>query len=75
MYIMKTHIDIDSDALASVQALGGFTTKRDAVNAALVELARKLAARKLLDMQGTLAWEGDLPAQRASRFSDWDAGR
>ena len=49
---MKTHIDIDGDALASVQALGGFATKREAVNAALTEIARKLAARKLLEMRG-----------------------
>jgi antitoxin ParD1/3/4 len=72
---MKTHIDIDADTLASVQALGGFTTKRDAVNAALTELARKLAARKLLEMRGTVTWEGDLSAQRESRFPDWDLPR
>ena len=72
---MKTHIDIDGDTLASVQALGGFATKREAVNAALTELARKLAARKLLEMRGTMAWEGDLTAQRATRFPHWNAPR
>ncbi len=71
---MKTHIDIDGDALATVQELGGFATKREAVNAALVELARKLAARKLLDMRGTLQWRGDLEKQRRSRFPAWDRG-
>ena len=72
---MKTHIDIDEDVLASVQELGGFATKREAVNAALAELARKLAARKLLDMRGTVKWEGNLDQQRRSRFANWDEGR
>lgn len=72
---MKTHIDIDEDVLASVQELGGFATKREAVNAALAELARKLAARKLLDMRGTMQWEGNLDQQRRSRFAKWDEGR
>ena len=72
---MKTHIDIDDAILASVQELGNFATKREAVHAALAELARKLAARKLLDMRGTLKWEGDLDPQRRSRFAGWDEGR
>ena len=72
---MKTHIDIDADILASVQELGNFATKREAVNAALAELARKLAARKLLDMRGTMQWDGDLDAQRRSRFAPWDEWR
>ena len=72
---MKTHIDIDDDILASVQELGNFATKREAVNAALAELARKLAARKLLDMRGTLNWEGELDPQRRPRFAQWDEGR
>ena len=69
---MKTHIDIDSEALASVQALGGFATKREAVNAALTDFARKLAARKLLEMRGTVVWEGNLDLRRGSRFPGWD---
>ena len=72
---MKTHIDIDGDVLASVQELGGFATKREAVNTALVDLARKLAARKLLEMRGKLKWGGDLDTQRRSRFPGWDQGR
>lgn len=72
---MKTHIDIDGEVLASVQELGGFATKREAVNAALAELARKLAARKLLDMRGTVKWEGNLDQQRRPRFANWDEGR
>jgi Arc/MetJ family transcription regulator len=75
MYTMKTHIDIDGDVLEAVQHLGGFATKREAVNASLVEMARNLAARKLLGMRGKLHLEGDLAEQRGSRFPDWDARR
>lgn len=72
---LKTHIDIDGDVLASVQELGGFATKREAVNAASTELARELAARKLLDMRGKLAWAGELDDRRRARFPEWDLGR
>ena len=72
---MKIRIDIDGDALASVQALGGFATKRDAVNAALTDFARKLAAHKLLEMRGKVTWEGELDAQRGPRFPGWEKGR
>ena len=72
---MKTHIYIEGDALATGQELGGFATKREAVNAALTEFARKLAARKLLQMRGKVTWGGDPDAQRNSRFPGWDQGR
>ncbi|KNZ34019.1 MAG: hypothetical protein AD742_00830 [Methylibium sp. NZG] len=72
---MKTHIDIDGDVLAAVQQLGGFATQCEAVNASLAEMARKLAARKLLGMRAKLQWDGDLAEQREARFTDWDPGR
>jgi Arc/MetJ family transcription regulator len=75
-HIMKTRIDIDGDVLSAVQELGGFATKREAVNTALAELARKLAARQLLGMRcPKLQLEGDLELQRRSRFPGWDEGR
>ena len=72
--IMKIHIDIDDAALAGVQTLGSFATKREAVNAALNEFARTLAARKLLEIRGKVSCDGDLAAQRNSRFPGWDQG-
>jgi Arc/MetJ family transcription regulator len=70
---MKTHIDIDETVLASVQRLGGYTTKREAVHAALTDHARRLAALKLLAMRGTRRWQGDLDDLRETRFPEWDA--
>ena len=72
---MKTHIDIYEGMLATVQELGGFATKREAVNAALADLARRLAARQLLEMRGKVALDGDLDGQRRSRFPEWDKAR
>ncbi len=69
---MKTHIDIDEKVLSSVQALGGYATKREAVHAALTHMARRLAARELLKMRGTMNWQGDLNQVREPRFAGWD---
>lgn len=72
---MKTHIDIDDAVLASVQLLGGFVTKREAVHAALTDLARRLAARQSLDMQGQFDWQGELHEVREPRLPGWDAAK
>ena len=72
---MKTHIDIDEDVLATVQTLGRYATKREAVHAALSDMARRLAARQLLEMRGTADFAGDPPSAREPRFAGWDAGR
>ena len=69
---MKTHIDIDDTVLASVRKLGGYSSKREAVHAALTDHARRLAASKLLALRGSRRWEGDLDEMRASRFPAWD---
>ena len=68
---MKTHIDIDEAVLSSVQQLGGYATKREAVHAALTHLARRLAARQLLALRGQLDWQGDLNEVREPRFPGW----
>ena len=69
---MKTHIDIDDAVLASVQRLGAYTTKREAVHAALADHARRLAALKLLALRDTRPWQGDLDETRKARFPEWD---
>ena len=68
---MRTHIDIDEDVLASVEELGGFATKREAVNAAFAEMARKLAARRLASRNTHCKWGAGLahgpPSQPSPR--------
>ncbi len=64
---MKTHIELDDAVLEQVFKLGGFATKKAAVNAALAEYAKLLQRRDLLAMRGKVRWEGDLDALRADR--------
>jgi Arc/MetJ family transcription regulator len=64
---MKTHIELDDELLDQVFRLGGFVTKKAAVNTALAEYAKLLKRRELLAMRGQVRWEGDLAALRADR--------
>jgi Arc/MetJ family transcription regulator len=64
---MKTHIDLDEQLLEQACRLGGFETKKAAVNTALAEYVKLLKRRELLAMRGQVRWEGDLAALRADR--------
>ena len=64
---MKTHIELDDELLEQVFRLGGFATKKAAVNTALAEYAKLLKRRELLEMRGQVRWKGDLAALRADR--------
>lgn len=64
---MKTHIELDDTLLEEVFRMGGFDTKKAAVNAALAEYAKLLKRRELLKMQGKVPWVEDLDALRADR--------
>lgn len=64
---MKTHIELDDELLAQVFHLGGFATKKAAVNTALAEYVKLLKRRELLSLRGKIRWEGDLGEMRADR--------
>ena len=68
---VKTHIELDDAVLENVLKLGGFSTKKAAVNSALAEYAKLLARRALLAMRGKVRWEGNLDELRADRRSRW----
>lgn len=68
---VKTHIELDDAVLENVLKLGGFSTKKAAVNSALAEYAKLLARRELLAMRGKVRWEGNLDELRADRRSRW----
>jgi len=68
---MKTHIEVDDVLLADALKLGGFATKKAAVNAALAEYVDTLRRRKLLALRGKIHWEGDLDELRRDRRSRW----
>ena len=62
----RTNIDIDEAACGVVMRRYGLTTKREAVNFALRELAAELSVQEARALKGT-GWEGDLEAMRSSR--------
>lgn len=72
---VKTHIELDDKLLEEVFRLGGFTTKKAAVNTALAEYAKLLKRRELLAMRGKVRWEGDLDEMRADRSTRWPGNR
>ena len=64
---MHTHVEVDELTLTQVMALGAFTSKKAAINTALVELSKTLKRRELLAQRGKLPWTGDLDALRSHR--------
>jgi Arc/MetJ family transcription regulator len=67
MQPMKTHMDIDTKLLAKAMKLGGHRTKREAVNAALLDYINLRRREELLNLRGTLRWEGNLDQMRKRR--------
>lgn len=73
---MPTNINLNDDLLAEVRTLGGFRTKRDAANAALLEFverrkadaARKVCSQAFVDLGGTIDFDPDYDF-RAARMS------
>ncbi|BDT84731.1 type II toxin-antitoxin system VapB family antitoxin [Nocardia cyriacigeorgica] len=55
----KLLIDVDDQALAEAQQLLGTATKKDTVNAALVEIAQRLKRVKALNELTEMAEQGD----------------
>ncbi len=64
---MRTHIELQDDLINQVISLGGFKTRKAAVNQALEEYVRLLKRKKLLKMQGNIMWQGDLAQLREDR--------
>ncbi|MFK0571133.1 type II toxin-antitoxin system VapB family antitoxin [Endozoicomonas sp.] len=66
---MPTNLAIDDDLIAQVQALGGYKTKRAAVNEALAEFIRHRKQLELLDDFGTIDYEPDTAGKAARHTS------
>jgi Arc/MetJ family transcription regulator len=68
---MRTNIDIDDALMQRAMEAGGFSTKKETVEAALVLLSRQREGfRKLRALRGKLKWEGNLDQMRQGRFED-----
>ena len=65
---MRTHIELDAEVMDQVMDLGQFSSKKAAVNTALLELAQSLKRRQLLALRGKVAWQGNLDTLRSTRL-------
>ena len=65
----RTNIDIDEAACAEVMRRFGLSTKREAVNFALREVAVEIDLDQARRLRGS-GWEGDLEGLREARIPD-----
>lgn len=64
----RTVINLNDRLLKKAQQLTGLKKKVDVVNLALERLVRQKEIEKLLELPGTVEWEGDLREMRKNRL-------
>jgi Arc/MetJ family transcription regulator len=67
MYMSRTNVVLDDKLVVDCQKVTGIKTRRALVNHALQELLRHERQKKVLELKGTIRWEGDLAAWRKKR--------
>ena len=70
---MRTNIVLDTRLIQAGLKMTGLKTRRELVDFALRELVRHQQQKKLIDLKGSIQWEGDLDAMRTDvneRFDD-----
>lgn len=61
---MRTNIVLDDDLILKAIRLGGYKTKKGAIEDALRLLIQVKAQEKLRGLRGKVAWTGDLDRMR-----------
>ncbi|PJE77706.1 Antitoxin VapB11 [invertebrate metagenome] len=64
---IRTNVVVDQDLINEALELSGLGSRRELIHYALEELVRRKKQQQLLDLQGKVAWEGDLDESRALR--------
>lgn len=67
---MRTNIVIDEELMDEAKEVAGTSTMRETVDYALRELVRRRQRQALLDLVGTVEWEGDLSEMRGGPPGD-----
>ena len=63
----RTNVVLDEKLVAKCQRATGIKTRRALIHHALQELLRHQDQKKVLELKGTVHWEGDLAAWRKKR--------
>ena len=66
---IRTNIVLDRELVEEALRMTGMKTRRELVDHALRELIRHKNQRRLLELKGTVQWEGDLSEFREGRPS------
>lgn len=73
---MVTNVDIDDELMAEAQKRSGLKTKKDIVNAGLLELIKHHQRLDVMKLRGKAGfwdnYEHDVKAMRKLNIPDWD---
>ena len=64
----RTNLVLDADLLEEATRISGEKTYSAAVMRALTDFVRRAKARRILELRGSGAWEGDLGEMRRDRI-------
>ena len=67
IHMKRTNLVLDESILAAAQRLSGERTYSGTVMRALEDYVRRAKARRILELRGSGAWEGDLQEMRQDR--------
>ncbi len=65
---MRTNIDFDEKLIEEIMQLGKLKKRKEIVEKAMAHYARYLKRQDLLDLFGSVEWEGDLDEMRTSKY-------
>lgn len=71
----RTNLVLDARLLEDTLKISGERTYSRAVERAMEEFVRRARAKRILDLAGSGAWNGDLSAMREDRSSSRGTGR
>ncbi len=63
----RTNVVVDDDLIKECQDLTGIQTRRSLIDYALHEGRRRGRQKRLLELKGSVKWEGDLAEWRKAR--------
>ncbi len=63
----RTNVVLDDELVEACQKATGIKTRRALIDHALHELLRRERQKKILELKGTVQWEGDLKTWRKGR--------
>ena len=65
----RTNIVLDEKLVSAGLKLTGLKTQRDLVHHALKQLIRREQQKSILELRGSIDWEGDLSLMRKGRLA------